>query len=420
MYALIDCNNFYVSCERIFNPKLEGKPVIVLSNNDGCAIARSEEAKALGIGMGALPFAIADLIKNNNVLMFSSNYALYGDLSDRVMKTLAGFVPKMEVYSIDEAFLDMTGMDILGLTKIGVAIRKTIKKNIGLPVTVGIAATKTLAKMANRYAKKKYRDTGVFYAVNERLTTEMLAATEVNDIWGVGSQYALLLRRNGFKTALDVKNAPAEFMRKEMTVQGLRLWNELNGIPSIEWDFVAKKKKNICTSRSFGKLLTDKQIIKEAISNYVASCAMKLRTEGSCAKSINIILHTNPHRLTDKQYNPSITVQLETPTNETPSLLRHALKGLEIIYRDGYKYMKGGVIVLDLVPVDQVQFNLFAGEKNDKSDKAMKVMDLINNTFGKDTVRIAVQGFDKKFKLRQAHLSKRYTTNINEILTIKY
>jgi DNA polymerase V len=420
MYALVDCNNFYVSCERVFKPSLEGKPVIVLSNNDGCAIARSEEAKAIGIGMGALPFMMEDLIKANDVKMFSSNYTLYGDLSDRVMKTLADFVPQMEVYSIDEAFLDMTNMDILNLTKIGVNIRRTIKKNIGIPVTVGIAATKTLAKMANRYAKKKFRDIGVFYAVNENLTNEMLAFTDVGDIWGVGSQYALLLRRNGFKTALDLKNAPADWMRKEMTVQGLRLWNELNNIPSIEWEFTPKTKKNICSSSSFGKLLTDKQIIKEAISNYTANCAAKLRAQGTCATSVNVFLHTNMHRKDHKQYNPSITVQLETPSNETPSLIRTVLQGFEVIYRDGYKYMKGGVMVLGLVPQDQIQFNLFAASKNLKSGQAMKAMDKINQVIGRDTVKIATQGFGKKFKLRQGYLSQHYTTDINQILSIKY
>jgi len=314
----------------------------------------------------------------------------------------------------------MSNMEMLDLPSIGANIKKTIKKNIGIPVSVGIAATKTLAKMANRYAKKTCKEVGVFYASNQKLTNEMLAFTDVGDIWGVGGQYALLLRRNGFKTALDLKNAPAAWMRKEMTVQGLRLWNELNGIPSFDWAFEPGKKKNICSSRSFGMLLTDKQIIKEAISNYTANCAGKLRTEQTCATSVNVFLHTNLHRKDHQQYNPSITVELETPTNDTTILLKHVLKGLEIIYRDGYKYMKGGVIVHGLVPEDQVQFNLFEGGKNVKSENAMKAMDKINKAIGKDKVRIATQGFDKKFRLRQGYLSGHYTTDINQVISIKY
>lgn len=418
MIALVDCNNFYVSCERLFKPQLEGKPVIVLSNNDGCAVARSEEAKDLGISMGTPAFMIDKAIQRQ-ITMFSSNYTLYGDLSSRVMKTLSQFVPQMEIYSIDEAFLDMTDMELIGLLQTGIKIRKTVKQLVGIPVSVGIAPTKTLAKMANRYAKKKFRDIGVFYAANESLIDEMLQFTPVEHIWGVGRQYALFLNRHGFKTAFDLKQAPEEWIRKNMTVQGQRLLNELNGIPSKEWEFIPKTKKNICTSRSFGKLLSDKQTIKTAVVNYAAACAMKLRTEKTCAKYVLVFLQTNPHKTAEKQYSRSIKVQLYTATNDTPSIIKHALTGFDIIFKSGYRYMKCGIIVLDLVPETQVQMNLFTVPVDGRKKEITCTIDKVNKRFGKDIVRYAVQGYDKAYKLRADHLSKRYTTNINEILEVK-
>ncbi len=418
MIALVDCNNFYVSCERLFNPSLEGRPVIVLSNNDGCAVSRSEEAKAIGIKMGTPAFMITDLIRQHNVALFSSNYTLYGDLSYRVMATLAGFVPQLEIYSIDEAFLDMGNMEMHDLLKLGISIRKTIQQHIGIPVCVGIAPTKTLAKMANRYAKKKWREVGVFYAANELLIDEMLHYTEVADIWGIGRQYALFLNKHGFKTAYDVKHAPDEWIRKNMTVQGQRLLNELRSIPSKEWEFVPKRKKNICTSRSFGKLLTDKNTIQEAVSNHTAACALKLRNEKSCAKSVLVFIQTNPHKTTEKQYSRSIQIPLEMASNETPVLIKQALKGLDIIFKDGYRYMKCGVMVLDIVRDTEVQINLFTGPADDKKKAIHQSMDKLNILFGKDAVRFAIQGCDKKYRLKTDHLSKQFTTNINQVLEI--
>ena len=418
MIALVDCNNFYVSCERLFNPMLEGKPVIVLSNNDGCAVARSEEAKAIGIKMGAPLFMIEALVREHKVAVFSSNYTLYGDLSSRVMATLANFAPQLEVYSIDEAFLDMNDMKMLDLLKIGTTIRQKVKQDIGIPVCVGIAPTKTLAKMANRYAKKKLRDTGVFYAYNETMIDELLRYTEVADIWGVGRQYASLLKSNGFKTAYDLKHAPDEWIRKNMTVQGERLLNELRAIPSKEWEFEPKRKKNICISRSFGKLLTNQRSIREAVSNHTASCALKLRNEKSCASAILVFIHTNPHKASEPQYSRSVTVQLETATNDSSILIKHAIMGLDIIFKAGYRYMKCGVIVLDLVPDNTVQLSLFVGAVDSKKKKMLQTLDQVNKNFGKDTLRFAVQGYQKEYRLKSAHLSKHYTTDINEVLEI--
>lgn len=419
MYALADCNNFYVSCERIFEPKLEGKPVIVLSNNDGCAIARSEEAKALGIKMGTPAFMIMDLIRKHQVTMFSSNYTLYGDLSERVMKTIADFVPKLEMYSIDEAFLDMSNMAYHDLESIGKQIRQTVRKNIGIPMTVGIAPTKTLAKMANRYAKKKYKNIGVYSAVTDEQINEMLEFTEVQDIWGIGRQYALLLNKNGFNTALDLKNIPDEWMRKNMTVQGQRLLSEIRGIPSIEWEFTQKTKKNICTSRSFGSLQTDKKVIKEALCNYAASCAAKLRVEKTCARYVEVFINTNPHKPEEPQYSSSIVIEMEMASNATPEIIRHAVKGFDIIFKPGYRYMKCGVIVLELVPETQVQYNMFR-DQDQKSKIAMKAMDKTNKLMGKNVVRFAVQGYENRYRLKAEHLSKKYTSDINQVLSIKH
>lgn len=419
MYALVDCNNFYCSCERIFNPKLEGRPVVVLSNNDGCAIARSEEAKALGIVMGAPEFMIREELKKYKVALFSSNYTLYGDISDRVMKTLASFVPRMELYSIDEAFLDLHDLYDQDLIKLGVGIRQTIKQHIGIPVTVGIAPTKTLAKMANRYAKKQHRDTGVFWAANSQLLDRMLEFTLVGEIWGIGAQYAKLLSLNGFKTARDLLNAPEDWIRDKMSVVGLRLLNELRGQPSIESEYITPAKKNICTSRSFGKLISDYPTISEAVSGYAATCAWKLRQQQSCATAIHVFLETKPHRTQDKQCMCSITLQLEVASNSSNELIRYALKGLEIIYREGFNFMKCGVMVLNLIPEDQLQYGLFDQADREKNKTVMETLDQVNKAFGRDFVRFAAQGFDRKYRLKAQYLSQRYTTNVNELLTIK-
>jgi DNA polymerase V len=419
MYALVDCNNFYASCERLFQPKLEGRPVVVLSNNDGCTIARSDEAKAIGIEMGTPAFMIEDVFKKHNVAVFSSNYTLYGDLSDRVMKTLATFVPKLEVYSIDESFLDMSDLVYQDLAKLGMDIRETVKRNIGIPVSVGIAPTKTLAKMANRYAKKKYKKIGVFYAANNELIDEMLSFTEVEDIWGIGRQYAALLRRNGCKTAKDVTNIPEEWMRTNMTVVGQRLWNELRGIPSIEWEYEPPAKKNICTSRSFGKLTGDKTILIEAASNYAAACAVKLRNQQSCAKAMSVFINTNQHKTEQPQYSASIGLEFERPTNLTGEIIQYALKGLDIIYKEGYLFKKVGIIMLGLIPESQSQGSLFDKRDRTKNRELLKTVDKLNRMMGKDSVRMAVQGYQRRYKLRADYLSNKYTTNINEILKVK-
>lgn len=393
---------------------------MVLSNNDGCVIARSDEAKALGIVMGTPAYMSEPLFNQHGVKVFSSNYTLYGDLSDRVMKTLASFVPKLELYSIDEAFLDMSELNYTDLLQLGMTIKKTVLKNIGIPVTVGIAPTKTLAKMANRYAKKRFKELGVYYAANDELIDEMLCNTEVGDIWGIGEKYAILLRKNGVQTAKDVTRLPAEWMRTNMSVVGLRMWHELQGMASIEWEYEPKQKKNICTSRSFGKLTNDYAVVKEALCNYAAACALKLRNQKSVCKSIHVFVSTNPHKIEMQQYQHSITIVCETPTNSTGEIIAYAVKGLDIVYRhDNYYYMKCGVMVLDLMAEAVVQGNMFEVRDRTREKEVLQTMDKLNVLMGKDTVRMASQKFERRYRLRAEHLSRKYTTDINQILTVK-
>ena len=419
MYALIDCNNFYCSCERVFNPRLEGRPVIVLSNNDGCAISRSEEAKALGIAMAAPVFMMKKLLDKHKVAVFSSNYTLYGDMSERIMNTLAGFVPKIELYSIDEAYLDLHELTRSDLLDLGFRIRKTIGKNIGIPVSIGIAATRTLAKMANRHAKRNHKHASVFWAANPSLTDEMLSATPVDDICGIGNQYALFLSRSGFKTAADFVHAPEDWVKKHLSVVGLRLLYELRGISSIPWEESKPVRKNICTSRSFGKRLREKSRIAEAMANYAASCAAKLRDDRTCCRRLQVFIQTNPHKTEETQYLRSIDIDLERASNHSGEIIKAALFGLDIIFKPGFLYMKCGVTVMDLVPESAVQASCFDAADRKKNGQIMQVMDKINRSLGKEIVRTAVQGFERKYRLKTEYLSPRYTTRMAEILKIQ-
>lgn len=420
MYALIDCNNFYVSCERLFQPHLNGKPVVVLSNNDGCVIARSNEAKNLGIVMGTPAFLNKKSFAQNDVQVFSSNYTLYGDLSDRVMKMIALFVPKIELYSIDEAFVDFGDVAFKDIKLIGKAIRNTLMHDLGIPVTVGIAPTKTLAKMANRLAKKDSANYGVLHAATAADINQMLSMTAVEHIWGIGHQHARLLKKFNITTAKDVAALTPNWMRNNLSVTGLRLWNELNGVPSIAWEEAPKPKKNICTSRSFGKLTNDFTIIEEAISNHAAVCALKLRNQKSVCTSIHVFLATNPHQLDHEQSHHSITIMCATATNLTNEIIGYALKGLSVIFKKGsYSYMKCGVTVLDIISADTIQASLFEESVRSKAALLARAVDQLNGTMGKGVVRMSVQRFDKRYKLRADHVSKRYTTNINEILKVK-
>jgi DNA polymerase V len=415
MYAMVDCNSFYCSCERLFNPALGKRPVIVLSNNDGCAVSRTDEAVSLGIAMGTPGFMIYDKIRKHNIAVFSSNYTLYQDISERVMLTMGSFVPGMEIYSIDEAFLDMHDLPYDDLLNLGMRIRNTVMQHIGIPVCVGIAPTKTLAKMANRYAKKEHKEAGIFYAGNNALVNEMLEATEVKDIWGIGKQHAALLKSHGFNTAAELAKAPDAWILKHLTVVGHRLVTELCGTPAIQWEFVPAKRKNITTSRSFGTLVAEKTIIIEALANHAASCARKLRDENTAAQKVHVFLQTNPHRTQDQQYLRSITLEMPVPCNDNASIIKAALKGLDLIFHPGYNYKKVGIIVTELVPDNSVQSAMFDANNLHRIKNLMKTIDDINRMKGKETIRMGTQAGEKKYRLRANHLSKHYTTNINEL-----
>jgi DNA polymerase V len=420
MIALIDCNNFYVSCERVFNAKLYRKPVIVLSNNDGCVIARSDEAKELGIAMGTPSFMIKNLIRKHGVQVFSSNYTLYGDMSARVMHVIKEFIPRTEIYSIDEIFADVSSLKHRNLTELAMEIKESVMRCTGIPVSIGIAPTKTLAKLANRYAKKTRPDEAVFCANEEWKIQDIVTFTEVKDIWGVGEQYHKLLKKNGFHTAADFINAPQAWVRKEMAVVGLRTQQELKGIPCIEWQDEFRGKKNICTSRGFGKLITTKREVQQAIATFTSSCAQKLRKQNSCAQRIHVFVQTNIHRKEDDQYFHSITLDVTVPTNSTTELLRYAMKALDVIYKPGFKYNKTGVMVMDLIPANQTQLGLFETDRSRAKEKAtMDAADAINKVYGCDVVRVAKQEFNTKWKLRQQHLSKCYTTRFNDLMKVK-
>jgi DNA polymerase V len=419
MFALVDCNNFYCSCERLFNPKLEGRPVIVLSNNDGCAISRSEEAKALGIAMASPVFMMKNLLEKHNVAIFSSNYTLYGDMSKRIMETLSGFSSRMEIYSIDEAFLDLQAMGETDLLELGFRIRRAIRKNIGMPVSIGLAPTKTLAKMANRHAKKNYPQASVFWAANPGLTGEMLSATPVGEIWGIGNQYALFLSRSGFKTAADFLAAPEDWVKKHLSVKGLRLLYELRGIPTLVWEDSKPVRKNICTSRSFGVRLVDKNRIAEALANYAASCAAKLRSEKTCCRRLQVFIQTNPHKTEESQYLRSIHIDLERASNHSGEIIKAALRGLDLIFKPGFRYMKCGVTAMDLVPESSVQSSYFEVSDRNKNRQLMQTVDQINRSLGRECVRSAVPGFERSYRLKADYLSPCYTTRMSEILKIR-
>ena len=418
MFALVDCNNFYVSCERTFNAKMEGKPVVVLSNNDGSVIARSNEAKALGIKMGDLAFEKEEFFIRHKVEVFSSNYALYGDMSNRVMTTIAEMVPGMEVYSIDECFIDFRNMPYQDLEQLAQKIRIVVKQYTGIPVSIGIAPTKTLAKVANRYAKKYLREKGVYMIDSDTDAEIALVNTPVEDVWGIGFRYARMLRNHGIDNALQLTHAKEEWIRQKMHVVGVRMLHELQGTICYQLENEPASKKGICVSRSFGHSQKDVQVINEAVATFAARVGEKLRKQKSCAHIIHVFLYTNPHK-DEPQYFNSKVLQLPTSTSSTFEIIRYALRGLELIFKPGYNYKKAGVMISGIVPEDRVQIGLFDMRKREMDAKAMKAMDNLNRTMGRDTVKVAMQGFGRLWQLRQERKSQCYTTRWQELLEVK-
>jgi DNA polymerase V len=418
MYALVDCNNFYASCERVFDPRLEQRPIVVLSNNDGCVIARSNEAKALGIAMGEPAFQKEEVYAKHNVAIFSSNFALYGDMSQRVMRTLAQHSAAMEIYSIDEAFLECGGLTADGLDRFGSQLRKTVKQWTGIPVSIGVAPTKTLAKVANHMAKRLPDNSGVCVLEKEETIEYCLKKLPVEKLWGVGRRYALFLRSWGINTAWDLRRMPEGWVKDNMTVVGLRLQKELKGEPCIPMEHNPQKKKEICTSRSFGTMVTELDELKQAVSMYATRCAEKLRTQNSCTNLVEVFLHTNPFRPDLPQYKNVRFVRLPVASNSTLNVVQAALRGLQSIYRTGYQYKKAGVIVSGLVPSNTIQYNLFHPTDEDRHTRLMTAMDKVNDREGRDVLRVAEQGFDRRWTLRQERLSPCYTTRWADFMTI--
>ncbi|HNW70211.1 MAG TPA: Y-family DNA polymerase [Bacteroidales bacterium] len=418
VFALVDCNNFYASCERLFNPQLEKKPVIVLSNNDGCVIARSNEAKAIGIKMGAPAFEFKDLIKKYKVHVFSSNFALYGDISNRIMNTLYDLAPDIEVYSVDEAFLDLTSIKLEDATAFAKRIRKTIKQWVGIPVSIGIGPTKTLAKIANHAAKKNPGFANVVNLCTFEGPDGLFKTISVSEIWGVGGAFSKFLDENGIRTVFDFKNADENWVRKHMGVMGQKTLFELRGISCISFESLAPDKKNICTSRSFGTPLETYEDLEEATSNFVARAAEKLRRQKSCARAVTVFVMTNRFSNTPKYVN-SILVQLPVATSITSELIHHTLKGLRKIYRKGYKYKKSGIILMDIIPEDQLQYGLWDVKNRKKVTDLIHVIDKINAGVGQGAVKFAVQGTKRRWKMHQERLSPQYTTKWNDLLKIK-
>ncbi|ALI98939.1 Y-family DNA polymerase [Rufibacter tibetensis] len=418
LFALVDCNNFYASCERVFQPSLNGQPVVVLSNNDGCVIARSNEAKALGIQMGAPYFEIRDLVEIGDIHAFSSNYTLYGDMSHRVMATLSRFTPNIEVYSIDESFLDLGNFYQKNLVEYCWEIKHTVHQWTGIPVSLGVAPTKALAKVANRLAKKSAKAKGVLVLTDPYHITEALKATSIEDVWGVGRQYAKLLRKHGVNSAYDFTLKSDSWVKKHMAVVGLRLVKELRGESCLELDEIAPPKKGICTSRGFGERLTDYGQIQEATANYAAKCAKKLRKQKSCAKVMTVFIQTNFFSGTDQQYSNSRTITLPVATNSDMELIHYASLVLKSIFKPGYRYKKTGVILTEIVPQHQIQYDLLDNINREKHVSIMETIDKLTSRYGRDIVKVASQGYDHSWQVKCERKSPCYTTRLSEIPTV--
>jgi DNA polymerase V len=417
LFALVDCNNFYASCERVFNPVLQNKPVVVLSNNDGCIIARSNEAKAVGIGMGAPFFKVKNLISHHRVVVYSSNYSLYGDMSQRVMETLSQFTPELEIYSIDEAFLNLSGFEAHGLVEYGRKIKKTIKQWTGIPVSIGIAPTKTLAKVANYFAKNHPSYEGVCELKDAQQQIEALKVMPIEKLWGIGPSYARLMKHNGIKTAFDFTNTPQGWIKKHMGVVGLRMVQELQGISCLHLEICPPPKKGICSSRSFGAPVESMAELEEAVSTYVARAAEKLRSENLSAKILTVFIETSPFK--ENYYSNSYSFTLPVASSFTPELIRYALEGLQKIYCEGYRYKRAGIFFQGLVLNHQVQQGLFDPVDRVRGAKLMKTMDGLNRQNGEGTIRIASQGYDSSWKLKFKLRSPRFTTHWDELLEVK-
>lgn len=419
MYALVDCNNFFVSCERVFRPQLEGRPVVVLSNNDGCVVARSNESKALGIKMGTPFYQVRHLIEDKGLVACSSNYALYGDLSNRVMSILADTVPKIEIYSIDEAFLHLDGISLERMPGMCRELVKKIRRWVGVPVSIGVAPTKTLAKAASHFAKTYKGYKGVCMIDTDEKRLKALELTPIEDVWGIGRRFAPKLREKGIRTALDYAGRPREWVDSNFNVNALRTWEELNGRKCIDED-THERRQSICTSRSFADMLTDPQELSLRISDFAAVCARKLRDEGSVASEVTSFMYTNRFREDLNQYFPSATIRLEMPASSTHEIVGAALKAFRTIYREGYKYKKAGVIVSAISAADAIQPVLFdpGEELRKKQDRISSIIDSVNSSGS--LLRLAAQREGHYSEgIRSEFRSRLYSTSLSDIIEVR-
>ena len=419
IFALVDCNNFYASCERVFNPSLENMPVVVLSNNDGCVISRSQEAKDLGIPMGAPYFKTPEL-KNKNVKVLSSNYGLYGDMSHRVMNILEEFAENVEVYSIDEAFVDLTGLQHNNLTEYSAAMRNKIKQCLGIPVTIGIGESKTLAKLANKVAKKHKKLNGVLDLTGFENIDEVLEKVEVVEVWGIGRRSAKKLNELNIFNARELKYADDKLIQKKFGVLGLRTVLELRG-QSFEYDGgIPEIKKGICTSRSFGKPVFSKIELKEALADYVSTCAAKLRKQKSAASYIWVYVRSYDLPDEDYHYSNWAQVKLPFPSTDTLEFIKYTGQALEKIFRAGFNYKKAGVVLTGIIPLNEIETDLFSSRKiNNKKEKLMEALDKSNIRFGTKKLKIAASGLKQEWKMRSEMRSPDYTTDWKQLPVVK-
>ena len=418
MFGLCDANNFYASCERVFNPSLIGRPVVVLSNNDGCVIARSNEAKELGIAMGAPYFQIKQLARRANVAVFSSNFVLYGDMSRRVMGLLKKFVPATEVYSIDEAFLDFSGIDNAKLDELGHEIARTVKQYTGIPVSIGIAPTKTLAKIASKLCKQYPKLKGCCFMHRQQDIEKVLRKFPIEDVWGVGRRYAKMLKANGVDTAWDFTQLTPEWVRKRMSVVGLRMWKELRGEACMGFEQAPADKKQIATTRTFAHDIDNFGELHQSVAQYVAACAEKLRKQNSVCGEIVVFILTNRHKDNIPQHYESHLLKLSVPTDSTLELTKYASGLLRQIYRKGYAYKRAGVILSDISSKTGTQHDMFDATDRDKHDRLMKAVDGLNASYGKPKIVTAAEGFER-FRMNRQHLSGKPTTDWSQIIRVK-
>ncbi len=415
IFALVDCNNFYVSCERVFNPFLTRRPAVVLSNNDGCIVARSQEVKKLGIAMGTPLFKCADLIKKQGIAVLSSNYALYGDMSRRVMQTLEQFTDRIEIYSIDEAFLRLDNLSLDNYQKYAEKIQRTVLQWTGIPVSIGVAETKTLAKVANRVAKMREDQRGVMNIVQHPDMDGILETVEIGKVWGVGRRYARMLKKNGIANARQLKYADRKWIAEKMTVVGERLLLELRGKSVIDLEQTPPPKKAICTSKSFGRPIEKKDEMHAAVTEYATRCAEKVRKQGSAASVVMVFMTTNPFKK-GPQYANYKQIRLPAPCNNTREITETACSLGDQIFKPGYKYKKAGVLLTQLVSADHIQQNLFTDQVVlEKRKKITQVMDRINSLRGRDKIRLAAVGFTNPWAMKREMKSPEYTTCWAEI-----